>query len=93
MSKFSEALDKLLDVKVYAKDLVDLTFVNNETLRNARRGKTTIRRSTAVLFLAAARKIVERKKRELDESLAAMEKAYLEEFKVHAEVTNNEGGE
>jgi hypothetical protein len=81
MSKFAKSLDGLLKIKVYAKDMIDLTFVTDETLRNARRGKTNIRRSTAVLFLAAARKIVERKKRELDEALAAMEKAYAEEFK------------
>lgn len=89
MNKFAMALDRLLNVKVYSNDMIDLTFVNKQTLRNCRYGKSNVRRSTAVLFLAAARKIVERKKRELDESLAAMEKAYVEEFKTRAEVNES----
>lgn len=89
MSKFAMALDRLLNVKVYSQDMIDLTFVNKQTLRYARQGKSNIRRSTAILFLAAARKIVEHKKKELDESLAAMEKAYAEEFKAYSEANRS----
>ena len=80
MNKFSEALDKFLDVKVCLRDMLDLTFVNHQTLCKARHGKSNIRRSTARLFLAAAEKIVENKKRELDNALTAMKRAYADEF-------------
>ena len=86
MSKFAEALNALLNVRVVNQDIRDLTFVTEQTLRHARHGKTNLRRSTAVLFLSAAKKIVERKKRELDKCLAAMENAYVEEFKTHTRV-------
>lgn len=89
MSKFASALDTLLNVKVYAEDMINLTHADRTTLRHARRGDTKIRRSTAVLFLAGARKIVERKKRELNAALAELEKAYAEEFKTRTEVNTN----
>ena len=89
MSKFSNSLDKFLNVRIHSQEMLDITFVSRNTLREARHGRTNIRRSTAILLLSAARKITERKKRELDEYLAELEQAYEEEFKTRSKVNKN----